>query len=109
MKETPMTLKGYRTLGEAVEDLRRRGFSENFEFLSKTFQAINTGKTFTADDLTIVEHHRFEGASDPDDLAVLYAIEAADGTRGTIADAFGPQANPDLGAFLKNVKMHEDL
>jgi hypothetical protein len=104
-----MTPKGYRTLGEAVEDLRRRGFSENFEFLGKTFQAVNSGKTFTANDLTIVEHHRFEGASDPDDMAVLYAIEAADGTRGTIADAFGPQANPDLGAFLKNVEMHEDI
>ena len=38
-----------------------------------------------------------------------YAIEAIDGTRGTIADAFGPQANPELGAFLKNVQMHEDL
>lgn len=104
-----MTLKGYRTLGEAVEGLRKRGFSENFEFLNKTFQAINSGKTFTAGELTIVEHYRFEGASDPDDMAVLYAIEAADGTRGTIADAFGPQANPDFGAFLKNVKMHEDI
>ena len=41
-------------------------------------------------------------------MAVLYVIEANDGTRGTIADAFGPQANPDLGAFLKNVTMHED-
>jgi hypothetical protein len=104
-----VTFKGYRTLGEAVEDLRRRGFSEDFEFLGKTFRAVNSGKTFTANDLTIVEHHRFEGASDPDDMAVLYAIEAADGTRGTIADAFGPQANPDLGAFLKNVEMHEDI
>jgi hypothetical protein len=42
-------------------------------------------------------------------MSVLYAIEAADGTRGTIADAFGPQANPDLGAFLKHVRMQEDV
>ena len=70
---------------------------------------MNSGQTLTAGEVTIVEHHRFEGVSDPDDMSVLYAIEAKDGTRGTIADAFGPQANPDLGAFLKNVKMHEDL
>jgi hypothetical protein len=104
-----MTLKGYRTLAEAVEGLRQRGFSENFEFLNKTFHAVNSGKSFTAGDLTIVEHYRFEGVSDPDDMSVLYAIEAADGTRGTIADAFGPQANPDLGAFLKHVRMQEDV
>ncbi len=104
-----MAQQGYKTLAEAVEGLRQRGFAANFELLNKTFQAVNSGRTFTADELTLVEHHRFEGVSDPDDMAVLYAIEANDGTRGTIADAFGPQADPDLGAFLKNVKMHEDL
>lgn len=100
---------GYKTLAEAVEGLRRRGFTANFELLNKRFRAVDSGQTFTADQLTIVEHHRFEGVSDPDDMAVLYAIEANDGTRGTIADAFGPQADPDLGAFLKNVQMHESL
>lgn len=115
MKETdacraePMTLKSYKTLSEAVEGLRKRGYTANFEFLGKTFKAVNNGKAFKPDELTIVEHHRFEGASDPDDMSVLYVIEASDGTRGTIADAFGPQANPDLGAFLKQVKTHEDL
>ena len=104
-----MALKGYKTMAEAVEDLRKRGFAANFEFLDKTFRAVNSGKTFQPDELTIVEHHRFEGVSDPDDMSVLYVIQAKDGTRGTIADAFGPQANPDLGSFLKRVKMHEDL
>lgn len=104
-----MEHRGYKTLAEAVEGLRRRGFTANFELLNKRFRAVDSGRTFTAAQLTIVEHHRFEGVSDPDDMAVLYAIEALDGTRGTIADAFGPQADPDLGAFLKNVKMHESL
>ncbi len=27
--------------------------------------------------------------SDPDDMSVLYAIESADGTKGSIVDAFG--------------------
>jgi hypothetical protein len=104
-----MALKGYKTMAEAVEDLRKRGFAANFEFLDKTFRAVNSGKTFQPDELTIVEHHRFEGVSDPDDMSVLYVIEAKDGTRGTIADAFGPQADPELGAFLKTVKMHEGI
>ena len=115
MKETdacgaePMTLKSYKTLSEAVEGLRKRGYAANFEFLDKTFKAVNSGKAFKPSELTIIEHHRFEGMSDPDDMSVLYVIEASDGTRGTIADAFGPQANPDLGVFLKQVKIQEDL
>ena len=77
--------------------------------MNNSFRTIDDGKSFSPDQLTIVEHYRFEGVSDPDDLSVLYAVEATDGTRGTVADAFGPYANPDLGAFLKTVKMREDI
>jgi hypothetical protein len=69
---------------------------------------VGSGRTFKAEDLTIVEHYRFEGARDPDDVSVVYAIETADGIRGTIADAFGVYANAQLGSFLNNVRIRED-
>ena len=102
-----MSVKTYSGMTEAMEDLRRRGFTANFEFLKQTFRDVESGKTFTADELTIVEHYRFEGASDPEDMSVVYAIESSDGTRGIIADAFGAYASPELGAFLSNVGLHE--
>jgi len=102
-------VKTYKTMTDAMQDLTQRGFTANFEFLNGGFRTSDGSKTFSPDQLTIVEHHRFEGVSDPDDLSVLYAIEAADGTRGIVADAFGPYASPDLGAFLKTVKMREGL
>jgi hypothetical protein len=104
-----MSVKTYSSMTEAMEDLRSRGFTANFEFLNQTFRDLESGKTFTADELTIVEHYRFEGASDPKDMSVVYAIESHDGTRVIIADAYGVYANPDLGAFLSNVGLHEDV
>jgi len=104
-----MSTKTYSSMTEAMEDLQSRGFTANFEFLDQAFRDLESGKTFTADQLTIVEHYRFEGASDPEDMSVAYAIESSDGTRGIIADAFGAYANPDLGAFLSNVTLHEDV
>jgi hypothetical protein len=101
-------VKTYKTMAEAVEDLKRRGFTANFEWLDNAFRAVN-GRTFTPEELTIVEHHRFEGESDPDDQSVVYAIEANDGTRGVVADAYGLYANPGLGVFLKKVRMREKL
>jgi len=92
---------------EAIEDLKKRGFTANFEFLNQAFQDVNSGRTFKADELTIVEHYRFEGASDPDDMSVVYAIESDDGRKGIVADAFGLYANPDLGGFLEKVKIGE--
>ena len=103
-----MSLKAYTTVAEAVRDLEQRGFTANFELIGKTFRAVESGKTFNANDLTIVEHHRFEGSSDPEEMAVVYAIRAADGTRGTLVDAYGVYANSDLSAFLKDVPIHEN-
>jgi hypothetical protein len=102
-----MGVKAYMTVDEALRDLEQRGFTANFELIGKTFQAVDSGKTFNPDDLTIVEHHRFEGSSDPEEMAVVYAIQARDGTRGTLVDAYGMYANPDLSAFLKDVRIRE--
>jgi hypothetical protein len=95
-------------MAEAIQELKQRGFTANFEFLNMTFRDVDSGRTFKAENLTIVEHYRFEGASDPDDMSVVYAIESDDGTQGIIADAFGVYANPQLGAFLNNVRIREE-
>jgi hypothetical protein len=102
-----MRAKRYTNMVEAIEELKKRGFAANFEFLDQTFRDVDSGRTFKADELTIVEHYRFEGASDPDDMSVVYAIESDDGLKGIVADAFGLYANPDLGGFLENVKIRE--
>lgn len=103
-----MSAKRYTNMLEAIEGLKKRGFTANFEFLDQTFRDVDNGRTFKASELTIVEHYRFEGASDPDDMSVVYAIESDEGLKGIVADAFGLYANPDLGGFLENVKIQEE-
>lgn len=102
-----MSTKRYTDMLEAIQELKKRGFIANFEFLDQTFRDVDSGRTFKADELIIVEHYRFEGASDPDDMSVLYAIESADGLKGIVADAFGLYANANLGGFLENMKIRE--
>jgi hypothetical protein len=102
-----MSVNQYGTVTEALDDLARRGFTANFEYLDGAFTAVDTGRTFRAEELTIVEHHRFEGVSDPDDMAVVYAVESRDGVRGVVVDAFGVYANPKLGEFLRKVGIRE--
>ena len=58
---------------DAIAVLKKRGFTANFEFLDQTFRDVDSDRTFKADELTIVEHYRVEGASDPDDRSVVYA------------------------------------
>jgi hypothetical protein len=87
----------YATLACAVDGLTRRGFTEDFRAVDGRLRALRAGQTFAAEDLEIREFHRFEGISDPDDMAVVYAIESKSGIRGTFADAFGASTHDAEG------------
>lgn len=99
----------YSSVAEAVQGLNQRGFTCNLELTGGMLRAVESGETFRPQDLTIVEHHRFEGASDPDDMAIVYGIESNSGIRGVLVDAYGVYADPRVSEFLKTVKMREGL
>jgi hypothetical protein len=86
-----------------VEGLARRGFAEGFRVVDGGLQTIGTGVRLGPRDLLIREFHRFEGVSDPDDMAIVYAVEGPNGIRGTVADAFGAYADPALGEVMSQV------
>jgi hypothetical protein len=89
----------------AVNDLTRRGFPQDFRAVDGRLQVIGTGERFRPEDLVILEYHRFEGISDPDDMAIVYAIESKSGVRGTFADAFGVYADPATAGVLHAIPM----
>jgi hypothetical protein len=99
-----MAIQAYGTMAQGVEGLRQRGFTADF-IISKESGRMTAGEqSFDSSELTIVEHHRFEGMSDPDDASVLYALEGPNGLKGLLVDAYGTYANPQIGAALKQIK-----
>ena len=93
-----------KTLSEAMESLVRRGFTEHFGVRGDRLRGFESGKTFGSQDVIIREYDRFEGVSDPDDMAILYALESSSGVRGTLVDAFGVYSNPAISAYLRRVR-----
>jgi len=91
------------TLSGVMDDLAQRGFREHFALENGRLRALDSGKTFSPDQVVVSEYYRFEGISDPDDLAILYAIETRSGIRGTLTDAFGVYSDPAVGAFMSKV------
>jgi hypothetical protein len=91
------------TLAHALDDLYRRGFTERFQAVEDGVRVIGTGATLRPSALVIHDYYRFEGVSDPDDMAIVYAIEDDHGLRGTLADAYGVYADPATGAALDDV------
>jgi hypothetical protein len=93
-----------KTLSEAMESLVRRGFTEHFGVRGDQLRGFESGKTFGFQDVIIRHYDRFEGVSDPDDMAILYALESSSGIHGTLVDAFGVYSNPAISAFLARVR-----
>jgi hypothetical protein len=91
------------TLADVIDDLARRGFTEHFLPVDGKLLAVESGRTFAAEQIVIRERYRFEGVSDPDDMAIVYALETRSGLRGTLADAFGVYADPSVGTFMSHV------
>lgn len=92
------------TLSECVNKLVSDGYTENFSVDEKGLAISEEGKHYKPDQVHIKNFFRFEGASDPGDNSILYAIELEDGTKGTLTDAYGSYNDPNIGKFIKQVE-----
>src|SRR5215813_4446435 len=91
------------TLAETLDHLNRRGFTGHFGVMADGLREFGTGATFRATELRICDCFRFEGISDPGDMAIVYAIESRTGVRGTLVDACGVYSNPAISEFMARV------
>lgn len=82
-QEYPMS-----TVSEIMEKMRLKKIDNELQFQSEGLTA-GKGKFYQPEDLTIIKTYRFEGESDPGDMAILYIIEANDGLIGYSLDAYG--------------------
>lgn len=94
-----------RSLINVEAKLNRDGFKKNFRVFENRLEIIgDSNKSYGVNDVRIVDFYRFEGESNPDDMSILYAIECNDGTRGTISNSYGPQADTEVDEFLLQVQ-----
>ena len=91
------------TLAETIDHLNRRGFTGHFGVTANGLCELGTRVTFRAEELRLCDCFRFEGVSDPGDMAIVYAIESRTGVRGTLVDACGVYSNPVISEFMARV------
>ncbi len=83
-------MRNYDTLVEALNDLKKRGFTTDFNIAFDKVECATTGTCLNPSEFEIIEYYRFEGKNDPDDSSVLYAIAAKDGNlKGVMVNAYG--------------------
>jgi hypothetical protein len=93
-----------KTLASCINKSVQDGYKENFKITEEGLQSLETEKIYQPEEVHIVNFFRFEGVSDPSDSAILYVIETDDGTKGTLTDAYGMYADPNIDKFIKEVQ-----
>ncbi|MEO8398911.1 MAG: phosphoribosylpyrophosphate synthetase [Ignavibacteriaceae bacterium] len=94
-------------LSLVIPQLREKGYVNDFDLIEGGMLSRQTKEIFQSFELIIERVYRFEGDSNPDDMAVLYGILADSGTKGIVIDAYGTYENDKLGDFLRYVRVNE--
>ncbi len=95
----------YETLSEAMNKLKEAGFDYEFDFKDAHLCCGSENREFGSSEIKIVQVHRFEGISDPQDSSILYAVETNDGSKGLVVDAYGMYADPEKTKFMSDVEI----
>ena len=97
-------MRVYETLSQAINGLRELGYTTDFNLEENCLVCHN--EKYNIQDFEITEVHRFEGATNPDDSSVLYAIESRKGEKGLLVSAYGAYAEGISAEMAQKLSMH---
>ncbi len=101
-------MHAYSTLVEALNDLRKRGYTTDFNINKDCIYCGATQTSLDPDEFEITEIHRFEGMNDPSDNTILYAIESHHGIKGVLVNAYGIYSDEMGHRLIKKLSRQND-
>lgn len=80
----------YETLVDALSDLNKKGYVEDFNLKNDCLSCNSIDMNIGPNDFTIDDVFRFDGATDPADESILYAISSERfGLKGVLVNGYG--------------------
>lgn len=93
-----------KSLASCLNKMVADGYVEDFKATDRGLTSVHSSKHYFPEQLHVVNFFRFEGNSDPEDNAIMYAIETDDGAKGTLIDAYGAYADENISRIIKKVE-----
>jgi hypothetical protein len=98
----------YTTLSETMNELRKQGYTEDFNLQQNCLECRNGEFKVFADEFKVDQYFRFEGASNPSDAAILYAISSDDKhLKGLLVNAYGIYSEPLTDEMVKKLEIRK--
>ena len=99
-----MAKHNLKPMKEVMSDLAEQGFTHSFRIEKNRLVSNESKQSFAADEVSLVEHYRFEGESDPGDASILYALKTSTGEKGTVINTYGAGADLETNEFLEQIE-----
>lgn len=101
-------MKSYTTLSETMNELRKEGYTEDFNLQQNCLECRNGRFKVFADEFKVDKFFRFEGQSNPSDSSILYAISSDRyGLKGVLVNAYGIYSEPVTDEIMEQLKIRD--
>ena len=99
--------ESYGTLSETINGLKSEGYTFDFNTSGEFIVGDQAQTKLQPGDFNIDRVYRFEGASDPDDQSILYAISSKkNNVKGILVNGYGISANSEINKLVAKLSTH---
>ncbi|WP_109676364.1 phosphoribosylpyrophosphate synthetase [Dyadobacter jejuensis] len=99
--------ESYGTLSETINALKEEGYTIDFNVKEECLICHVTKVSLSPDDFEIDKIFRFEGDTNPDDQAILYAISSdKEGVKGTLVNGYGLSSSEMADKLVEKLSTH---
>jgi hypothetical protein len=96
------------TVSEVINELRKEGYTVDFNLKENCLECQGNYLKIFPDEFAVDKHYRFEGISDPDDQAVVYAISSdKHHIKGILVNGYGIYSDPGVAEMVKALREKE--
>ena len=100
-------MDNYDTVTGALKALKSKGYTMDFNIAFDKIICMENNFCLNPHEFEITEVYRFEGATDPGDEDVVYAVESKDGKmKGVLTSAYGMYADSISTDMIKKLAIH---
>ncbi|MFD1469490.1 phosphoribosylpyrophosphate synthetase [Hymenobacter caeli] len=93
------------TLTTILAQLKEEGYTEDFNLQDRHLAGQGPAIRLAPHEFAVDKYYRFEGNSDPDDEAVVYAISSAKfNLKGTLVNGYGIYSDAASDALVQALK-----
>ncbi len=99
--------ESYGTLSETINGLKKEGYTLDFNVSQKCLVCNEINEQLSPEEFKIDKVYRFEGASNPDDQSILYAISSLKfNVKGVLVNGYGISADVETDELIEKLQIH---